>query len=924
LVAAAPVLSYAQAACSTLSLGSSGSGVTALQNFFVNTYSNFPQSDVTGYFGPLTQAAVEEWQSDHGIVSSGSAATTGWGIVGPRTRAAMGLSCIASSSPNTGSTAQPSSKQSLLSSLLAQLKALEAEIAALTSPTSTQPVLVPVSGGGGGSSGGGGGGGGGGPPPPSSCTLNGATVASGASQTFYSNAAVSYGASCANYAQTRTCTNGTLSGDPSYQYSSCAVGNPNACSFNNQPVASGASVTAYQASSVGYGQQCLAQTRTCTNGTLSGTYQYASCSVSGAASCTFNNQTIQNGATVTAYQASSVPSGSQCVSQTRTCSNGTLSGTYAYGSCTIQQQTSSCPSGWICPAPPVYTSTIGTWYWPLYDAPTSGRTMAFWWGYIDQRVPVIGYYTSDDPSTLSYEFAHMKAAGIQYVVLDGTNLLLPASDDSRVFTEAAGSLENAGNITNIFNDDAGFPTSQQMPLAVAIGGQLQFASTTRTAQQDATAIAGQNAEANYVFSHWASSPLYFQWQGKPLLINYNNFMVSSVADPGWDDPFQFSVRNSTGYVTTVNNDPNAFDPNEPSLLAPYGSHGWWGWVVAYPQPISSEEMTVSPGGDNRWAGGIVNVGRQGGLLYEKEWLYAIAHNPGTIFVASWNGFSDGNAVEASSPATGSKAVNEQAWTDTYGTEVPDWYEQITSAYGNLKTGLMPGDYYRDVNGSDIYQVVNGQLVCQSALPHGHPVIPLPAGLLASLKAQPCGSSTQSGAIADFGGMYGLGGVGTSTIVKYPNPATGDVSCPAGYSASQVLGTSGLDWPMNFCSQTHTATSNQIYDFGGMYGYGWNTTTNTANNYLNPATNGMSCPTGYTASQVLGTSGQDWPVYFCYAPHTTTSQPVYYFGGMYGYGSPSNYPNPLTGSLSCPAGYTSSQVLGTPNADWPVYFCYKAP
>src|SRR5690606_11400056 len=50
-----------------------------------------------------------------------------------------------------------------------------------------------------------------------------------------------------------------------------------------QSVAHGSSVTAYQSSTVPYGSSCTggsqSQTRTCNNGTLSGSYQYASCSV---------------------------------------------------------------------------------------------------------------------------------------------------------------------------------------------------------------------------------------------------------------------------------------------------------------------------------------------------------------------------------------------------------------------------------------------------------------------------------------------------------------------------------------------------------------------------------------------------------------------------------------------------------------------
>lgn len=56
------------------------------------------------------------------------------------------------------------------------------------------------------------------PPASASCTLDGVTVAHGQSRTFYS--ALTH-ANCSSITQSRTCTNGTLSGSSSYQYASC-------------------------------------------------------------------------------------------------------------------------------------------------------------------------------------------------------------------------------------------------------------------------------------------------------------------------------------------------------------------------------------------------------------------------------------------------------------------------------------------------------------------------------------------------------------------------------------------------------------------------------------------------------------------------------------------------------------------------------
>ncbi len=58
-------------------------------------------SPTTGYFGPITLRAVQLWQAAHGIVSSGSPGTTGWGFVGEHTRAMMGCAGAQTTTTNT-------------------------------------------------------------------------------------------------------------------------------------------------------------------------------------------------------------------------------------------------------------------------------------------------------------------------------------------------------------------------------------------------------------------------------------------------------------------------------------------------------------------------------------------------------------------------------------------------------------------------------------------------------------------------------------------------------------------------------------------------------------------------------------------------------------------------------------------------------
>src|SRR3989338_1474100 len=95
---------------STLSPGARGAEVVWLQkvlNSIGKTIAFFPQAGSPGhetdYYGPLTVTAVKSLQCEEGIVCSGTPKTTGFGLVGPKTR-------------------------SLLNSLLARLKGLFSNI----------------------------------------------------------------------------------------------------------------------------------------------------------------------------------------------------------------------------------------------------------------------------------------------------------------------------------------------------------------------------------------------------------------------------------------------------------------------------------------------------------------------------------------------------------------------------------------------------------------------------------------------------------------------------------------------------------------------------------------------------------------------------------------------------------------------------
>lgn len=175
-----------------------------------------------------------------------------------------------------------------------------------------------------------------------SCSLDGATVANGASRTFYSQASVTSG-TCAAVSQSRVCSNGTLSGSATYNKANCSIAAPT-CTLDGLTLQSGSSTTFYFAQNIPYGELCTSygQARTCTNSTLSGSssYKYASCTPVSSNSCALDNVVITNGSSATFYDARTAPAGELCSAhvQSRTCTNGTLSGSaaYIYTSCVNQ------------------------------------------------------------------------------------------------------------------------------------------------------------------------------------------------------------------------------------------------------------------------------------------------------------------------------------------------------------------------------------------------------------------------------------------------------------------------------------------------------------------------------------------------------------------------------------------------------------
>jgi hypothetical protein len=169
----------------------------------------------------------------------------------------------------------------------------------------------------------------------------------GTQMTTFSSQFVPYGSSCQS--EVHVCNNGTLSGNPIGRYTYCEVESPPTCTLPwGGTINNGQSVTAYASSSVPYGSSCQSQTRTCSNGSLSGSYQYQSCSVQPPANCP--TQTISWGPSniCTASVSGAAHGATPTVNTTSTGTSGSASLSCNNGTWTITSQT--CTANLSVPA----------------------------------------------------------------------------------------------------------------------------------------------------------------------------------------------------------------------------------------------------------------------------------------------------------------------------------------------------------------------------------------------------------------------------------------------------------------------------------------------------------------------------------------------------------------------------------------------
>jgi hypothetical protein len=170
-------------------------------------------------------------------------------------------------------------------------------------------------------------------------------------------------------------------------------------------------------------------------------------------------------------------------------------------------------------------------------------------------------------------------------------------------------------------------------------------------------------------------------------------------------------------------------------------------------------------------------------------------------------------------------------------------------------------------------------------------------------------------------------VNDNLLEQLVNPATGVASCPAGYIASPIFGTTGLDYPVYSCFKILRQNEAPGFDFGGMFGWYYDHYDQSIKTFNNPKTFAPVCPDGFSTVPLLGTVGLDYDLFYCHRPHESGYEA---FKGLYSFGAVGSadnlrivhYTNPITNEPTCSTGPQAQQVFGTINLDYPIMMCYE--
>ena len=265
---------------------------------------------------------------------------------------------------------------------------------------------------------------------------------------------------------------------------------------------------------------------------------------------------------------------------------------------------------------------------------TTWHTASRNWGAGTWDLPLCGPYLSDDETVLRYHAELLRDAGVDFVFVDWSNntnydpaTMRDKRADFRMIEEATDKMFDV------------WATVEGAP-KICI-----FLGPGHTGQESVD-NGNHQKKADQVWRDYVTNPdradLYFNYEGKPLVICYGATPTQYGADPAqkWDDD-RFTVRWITGYVGQQT---NLFKGRT------LQSKLYWSWEERGAQTYTVlngkvEAVTVSaatrPQGNEGSDGYIPASGRENGATFKRQFQRACDLGAGIVLIVSWNEWTTG-------------------------------------------------------------------------------------------------------------------------------------------------------------------------------------------------------------------------------------------------------------------------------------------
>lgn len=277
--------------------------------------------------------------------------------------------------------------------------------------------------------------------------------------------------------------------------------------------------------------------------------------------------------------------------------------------------------------------------------------------------PIIGPYDSRDPNVIEYQILLNQSAGISGFICDyyGTNATLPSLVLTKQGFDTLFTHINYLNKLNTFGKYSNFKIS----IAYDENALKAYSSTINSPLN----IQAANNDLTYVKNNYTVQNYYYQKNGKPLLLIWNNFVYLS--NSGWSNALLPLTNSYTINFRDFGPDNNLIDKSYFPWVYDYSwTNGYpynsslWGQVYLsgfYNKMATNSQIQFRTGGV--WAGFNESkapwippyptatspriMSRQNGSVFNNTWSLTLSSGTSIIQLITWNDWNEGTEIEPS-------------------------------------------------------------------------------------------------------------------------------------------------------------------------------------------------------------------------------------------------------------------------------------